>query len=835
MSLDSFRQDVRIGLRVLRKDKAFFLLAVLVLGLGIGGATTQFTVVNAVALRGFSFPHPEQLVTIGLIDPKATDQNNNFGFGVIPTAQDYEDLKAAQKSCSLMAGYLSGSTINVTYKNNPQRYNGGYVTEDFFKITGVSPILGRDFTAADNKPGAERVIILSYEIWKRDFNGDPNIIGQNVRVNGKPATIIGVMPPNFKFPNFEQLWTPLYNQFPPIPRGQLVIGPNNAAPSVMGRLKAGVTLDQANAEFITIALQLAREYPKTNQNFTAATVKPLAHSLIGLQFRQTVWAMLVAVILVLLIACVNVMNMQFGRVALRAKELAIRGALGATRWRLVRQILTESLVVAVFGAVAGVLLAYWSVDLLTRAMDALPSGFGLPYWVRFTIDARVLAFTVAITLVATLVSGLVPALISAQSNAAEMMKEGGRGNSSRLVNIITRLLVIGQIALTAALLIAATLEIRSIRNQLQLDYGYDENAIYSARMALLEGAYTEDGRREFFKRAVRELRANPEFDSAALSDRFQMTIGGGGQYEVDGQNYLTDRDRPRGNFESVSDNYFSTLGLKVLEGRDFTIDDADARQPVAIVNTSFARKHWGNQSALGHQVRIFNPGDPQPWRTIIGVVPDTLMQGPFDQQTEIAGFYIPLLGAAPATQFFTVLVRPRAGQRAETLGPALKKAVIQLDSDVPIYFPGTPARLHDEALSGNRIVVNLFVIFGGVAFVLSAVGLYGVMSFSVSQRTQEFGIRMALGADARRIFRMVMTQGAWQLVIGLVLGAGAAALLLGVLVAAALRNILFKVNALDPSIYLAVAGLLTIVAALSCFIPARRATRVDPVAALRYE
>jgi predicted permease len=643
------------------------------------------------------------------------------------------------------------------------------------------------------------------------------------------------MPPNFKFPNFEELWTPLYNQFPPVPRGQLVIGANNAAPAVVGRLKPGVSLDQANAEFVTLAAQLAREYPKTNQNFTSATVKPLADSLIGLQFRQTVWAMLAAVILVLLIACVNVMNMQFGRGALRAKELAIRGAMGATRWRLVRQMLTESLVVAVFGAVAGVLLAYWSVDLLTRVMDALPSGFGLPYWVRFSIDARVLAFVVGITLVATIGSGLIPALVSAHSNAADMMKEGGRGNSSRLVNIITRLLVIGQIALTAALLIGATLEIRSIRNQLQLDYGYDENAIYSARIALLEGAYTEDGRREFFKRAVRELRANPQFQSVALTDRFRMTFAGRGQYEVDGRSYPTDRDRPQGNFESVSDNYFSTLGLKILEGRDFTIDDTDAKQPVAIVNATFARKHWGNQSAVGHQVRIFNPGQPQPWRTIVGVVPDTLMQGPFDQQTDTGGFYMPLLGASPPTQFCTIVVRPRAGLDAETLGPVLKKAVTQLDSDAPIYFPGTPARLHNENLSGNRIVVSLFVIFGAIAFVLSAVGLYGVMSFSVSQRTQEFGIRMALGADARRIFRMVMTQGAWQLLIGLVLGGGAAALLLGVLVAAALRNILFKVNALDPAIYLAVAALLTIVAGISCLVPARRATRVDPVTALRYE
>src|SRR5919106_2285080 len=465
MFFESFFQDLRVGLRVLAKEKSFCFLAVLVLALGIGGATTQFTVVNAIALRGFSFPHPEQLVSVGLIDPQASAQNNNFGFGVIPTAQDYEDLRAAQQSFAQMAGYLNGSTINLTYRNNPQRYTGGYVTEDFFKIIGVSPILGRDFTAEDNKPGAEKVTILGHEIWQRDFSADPNIVGQSVRINGKAATVIGVMPPNFKFPVSEELWVPLYNEFPPKPRGELLLGASNAAPAVMGRLKTGVSIDQANAEFVGLARHLAQDNPKTNQNLASASVQPLLHAMTGVQLRQTVWAMLAAVIFVLLIACVNVMNMQFGRAALRAKEVAIRGALGATRWRIVRQMLTESLLIAPLGAVFGVLLAYWSVDMLTRAMDAQPAGFGLPYWIQFTIDARVLAFTVAITLVATLVSGLIPALISAHSNAAEMMKEGGRGNSSRLVNVITRLLVIGQIDLTAALLIAATLEIRSIRNQ----------------------------------------------------------------------------------------------------------------------------------------------------------------------------------------------------------------------------------------------------------------------------------------------------------------------------------------------------------------------------------
>lgn len=834
MILDSFRQDIRVGLRLLLKDKTFCLLAVLVLGLGIGGATTQFTIVNAIVLRGFSFPHPEQLMSVGLIDPKASDQNNNFGLGNIPTAQDYEDLKATQKSFSMMAGYLNGSTVNVTYKNNPQRYTGGYVTEDFFKIIGVSPVLGRDFTAEDNKPGAEKVTILGDEIWRRDFGADPNIVGQSVRINGKAATIIGVMPPNFKFPVSEELWTPLYNEFPPQPRGDLRLGASNNAPAVMGRLKADVTIDQANAEFIALARHLAQDNPKTNQNFTSASVQPLLNTFTGVQFRQTVWAMLAAVILVLLIACVNVMNMQFGRAALRAKELAIRGALGATQWRLVRQMLTESLVVAVFGAIAGIVIAYWAIDFYVRSINALP--FPAPYYWKFTIDGSVLVFTVAITLLATIASGLVPAFLSARGNAAEIMKEGGRGNSSRLVNTITRVLVVAQIALTAALLIAATLEIKSIRNQMKLDYGYDENGIYAARMALMEGAYpSENSRREFFQRAVRALQANSQFESAAMSSRFRMTFDGQGQYEVDGQKYLTDRDRPRGNFESVSDNYFTTLGLRILEGRDFTVDDVDSKQPVAIVNASFARKYWGNQSAIGHQIRIFNPGQPQPWRTIVGVVPDTLMQGPFDQQTESVGFYMPLLGASPAPQFCTILVRPRAGQRADILGPALSRAVADLDSNLPTYFAGTPGRFHNEILSGNRTIATLFTIFGIVAFILSAVGLYGVMSFSVNQRTQEFGIRMALGADARRIFRMVMTQGAWQLGIGLVLGAGGIALLLGVIAAAALKNILFKVNALDPTIYFAVAGSLTLVAAFSCFLPARRATRVDPVAALRYE
>ncbi len=830
MILDSFRQDVRVGLRVLIKEKTFCILAAIVLALGIGGVTTQFTVVNAFVLRGFSFPHPEELMTVGLVDPLANANQNNNGAGFIPSSQDYEDLRAAQQSFALMSAYINGSTINVTYKNNPQRYTGGYVTDEFFKILGVSPIMGRDFTADDNKPGAEKTTLLGYEIWQRDFGSDPSIVGQNVRINGRAATIIGVMPQGFKFPVSEQLWVPLYNEFPVKPRED----PTGLGPQVVGRLKPGVSVDQVNAEFVGHAKRLAKDYPKTNGQFVTASVQPMINSFVGPQLRQTVYAMLGATVMVLLIACVNVMNMQFGRAALRAKELAIRGALGATRWRIMRQMLTESLLVATLGGVFGVALAYYAVSLLVGAIGNLP--FPLPYWVRFDIDGTVLTATLAITLLATIFSGLIPAWLSARANPAEVMKEGGRGNSSRLVNAITRILVVCQIAFTAALLIGASLQVKSIRNQTTIDYGYDENGVYSARMGLFEGDYpTTEARQQFFAKAVRALRTNPAFEGAAMSDRFRMTFANFGQFEVDGQTYATDRDRPRGNTESVSDGYFSTMGLKILEGRDFTLDDSDARQPVAIVNASFAKKWFGKESPVGRRVRIFNAAQPQPWRSIIGVVPDTRMQGPFNQQTDSAGFYLPLLGVPPAPQFVTIVVRPHQGQRADTLAPALGTAISALDSNLPTYFGGTPARLHDEILGVNRITATLFTIFGVVAVVLSSVGLYGVMSFAVSQRTQEFGIRMALGANAARILRMVMTQGAWQLGIGLVIGAGSIGMLLKAAGSTNLQNFLFQVDALDPFIYTSVAALLATVAAASCFVPALRATRVNPMEALRTE
>jgi predicted permease len=718
----------------------------------------------------------------------------------------------------------------VSYRGAPQRYTGGYVTHDFFRVIGVEPVLGRNFTAADNTPGADRVVLLSHEIWAKDFGKDPNIVGTSLRTNGKPATVIGVMPPRFKFPVSEQLWVPLWNEFPPRPRDD----PKDLGVGFMGRLKPGVSLDQASAEFTALGRRIAEANPKTNSRFTVAQLQPLSATLVGRQTRQVMYLMLGAVVVVLLIACVNVMNMQFARATLRTKELAVRGALGATRWRLVRQMLTESLLLAGLGAVLGVVLADWCIRLVADATQGLQ--FPLPYWVSFELDPVVLGVTLGTTLLAALVSGLMPALLTSRANPAEVMKDSGRGNSSNLVSEITAALVVAQVALTAALLVISVLQIRSVINRVTLHYGYDETAVLTARLGLFDADYpTPEARQKFFTAALRQLRAAPEIASAALTARFQMVFAGNGQYEVDGQSYVTDDDRPVGNFEPISDGYFDVLGLRIIEGRDFRPDDSDAKQPVALVNASFARKHFGNASPIGRQVRVYNKAQPQAWRTIVGVVSDTLMQGPLPAPgiKDGAGFY-QLMSTPPTPQFSTLIVRPRPGQRPESLGAVLRRELAGIDPNLPLYFVGTPKVWHDGALTHARLIATLFGAFGLVAVVLSSVGLYGVMSFSVNQRTQEFGIRMALGADASRIVFMVVRRGALQLFGGLIAGL-ALAVALALLIRARSPNFFFQIEPTDPVVYGGVAALLALVATLACLVPARRATRVDPMRALRAE
>jgi predicted permease len=613
---------------------------------------------------------------------------------------------------------------------------------------------------------------------------------------------------------------------------------------VIGLLKPGVSSDQATAEFTALARHFAEAYPETNKPFNTGQVEPLIKTFTPRQLRGTLYTMLGFCVGVLLIACVNVMNMQFARATLRAKELAIRSSLGATRVRLIRQMLTESLLIAGIGASVGIGLAYASTSWLQATIKSLENP--PPAYITFDVDGIALAVTVAATIAAAVLSGLLPAWMSSRANANAVLRDGGRGTTSRGVALVSRGLVVFQIVVTCILLIGSLLQVRSILNQQTIDYGYDTDGILSARMGLMDGDYpTADARKLFYDRLLRQLGANPEFDAIGFTSRFRMVFAGNGPIEIDGKTYKDKKDRPLANFEQVTGSYFGVTSQKLLEGRNFNDDDLDSKLPVTIVNAAFARKHYGNESPIGRRFRTMNNAgtQPGPWRTIVGVVSTVRMLGPFNNQgVDDSGFYVPFystaFGPAPpapfVSQFATVIVRPRPGQRPDAVINTLRREVIKADPNLPLYFVGTPKRQQEVFVAQNRIVATMFVIFGAVAVVLASVGIYGVQSFAVNQRTQEFGVRMALGANDGTILGMVLKQGVVQIGIGLLLGLGLA-LTIATVAAAGIQNTLFGVGARDPLTYGSVAFLVTVVSLAATFVPARRATRVDPMIALRAE
>jgi predicted permease len=835
MALDNLAQDIRVGLRVLVKERAFCALAVLVLAIGIAAVTTQFSVVNSVMLRGFAFPNADRLMNVNFVDPTSATA---FGVNGRIQAIDFEEFRHEQRSFERMAAYLNGSTVNITVDGAPRRYIGAYVTEDFLRILGVSPALGRDFTAADNQPGAPKVALIAHALWVRDFGGASDIVGKAVRLNGAPATIIGVMPQGFAFPVNEELWIPLYSEFPARPRND----PRNNAPAVVGLIRPDVPAGQAQEEIGRFAARFAEAYPDTNKRFNAGLVEPLIRQFTPLPLRGTLLTMLAFCAGVLLIACVNVMNMQFARATLRMRELAVRSSLGATRSRLIRQMLTESLLLAGAGAALGIALAYVSVDWLRAAvftMDNPP-----PSWMMFEIDGRVLAFTVAAAVAAAVLSGLLPSWMASRVSAAGVLREGGRGSTSGRIGLVTRGLVVFQIVVTCVLLIGSLLQLRSLRNQQTIEYGYDTGSLLSARMGLMDADYpTPEARKQFYDRLLRELSASTEFDAVALTSRFRMVFGGNGPIEVEGRTYTEPADRPNANFEQVSPGFFGVLGQRMVEGRTFTAEEVDQARPVAVVNAFFASKHFGNESALGRRFRTGDGTGPYgPWLTIVGVVSTVRMQPPFNNpNVDDSGFYVPIYSVpfAPAAppaggQFATVVVKPRPGGRPESLATALRRQINRLDPNLPLYYVSTPRENLDSFVAQSRIIATMFTIFGGIAVVLAGVGIYGVMSFSVNRRTQEFGVRMALGAQHRQILAMVMRQASLQVALGLLLGLGLS-LALAILGGSAVATTLFNVSARDPLVYGAVFALIAAVSLAAVLVPGRRATRVDPLVALRAE
>jgi putative ABC transport system permease protein len=827
-------RDVRIGVRVLLKERAFCALGVLVLALGISGVTALFAVVNGVIIRGFSFPNAGRLVYVDFIDPatgSGTGADGRMG------SMDFVELSGAQESFTMIAAYTGGETVNMTVDGEPRRYEGACATPDFFRILGIEPALGRNFKPADDQPGAEKVALISHGLWQRDFGGASGVVGRAVRLNGAPATIVGVMPKGFAFPYREDVWVPLHSRFPVLPRSDR----RDHAADVLALIKPGVSLDAATAEVTSFARRLAGEYPSTNKRYTSGLVVPLIEVYTPNGLRGVLLTMLGFCVGVLLIACVNVMNMQFARAALRAKDLAVRASLGATRGRLVRQMLTESVLVAAAGAALGIPLAYAATDWLWATVHSMQ--YGPPTWMTFDIDARVLALTVGITAAAAVVSGLVPAFVASRADTVAVLRDQSRGSTGRAVALASGGLVVVQLVVTCVLLVGTLLQLRTIVERQRVDFGYDTQGVLSARVGLTDARYeTPEARQLFYDRLLVTLRSSPEFGAAALTNRNRMVSSGTTGVEIEGKVYEAQRERPRANWERVSGGFAETIGQRVLQGRSIADDDLDARLPVAVVNEAFALRHFGRDNPVGRRFRTVGGDEqPGPWRTIVGVAKTVRMGDALGRRpTDDAGFYIPFHGTVEGpvlpvpvpSQFATVVVRPRTDVRAETLAASLRQVVEKVDRDLPLFQVGTPAQHYDNALAQNRVIAGMFTVFGLVAVVMASVGLYGVMSFSVNQRRQEFGVRMALGADGRRIVRIVLGRAVRQIALGVTLGF-ALAVALAVVGRDVLARMLYNVSTLDPFSYTVVFAVVTLVSLVAALLPALRAAKVHPVTALR--
>jgi putative ABC transport system permease protein len=801
----SLLKDLRYGARKLVRNPGFAAISVLTLALGIGLTTTMFSIVYGALYRGLPFDESERLIHL---------ERNNLprdieSMGV--TLHDLRDWREQQRSFEGLAAWTNG-TVNVAGSEKPERYDGAYMSANTFRLLRVQPLLGRTFRDGDDAPGAPAVAVLSHELWQTRFRGDRNVIGQTIRANGVSAEIVGVMPEDFQFPFSEDLWLPLRMELEP-KRG------DGDQVEVFGRLKPGVSLDQAAVEMSSIARRLALEYPESNRD-VGAVVKPYTEEYIGDEVSALLFTMLGAVFLVLLIACANVANLLLSQAAMRAKEVGIRAAMGASRWRIMKQFLTEPLALAFIGAVIGTGLAWLGVGAFNRAIAPTDP----PFWIDIKIDAPILLFVLGVTVFCTLVAGILPAMRASSGNVHDVLKDESRGSSSFRGGKLSRVLVVMEVALSVALLVAAGLTIKSVTRLRTIDFGFPTRDIFTARVGLPETDYPDSvSQGQFLTQLHQRLAEVPGVEAYALSTALPVLGSGMDNVAIEGKSYAEDKDYPATHFQSVSPGYFSTFQVAV-EGRDFSDQDRPGSLPVAIVNTSFARLHFPGQQAVGRRIRMGDSDTQAPWRTIVAVVPDMWSDGTDNEDPQAV--YFPL--AQVPERFVSIIARPRG--EPGTLAAPVREVVSGIDPDLPTYFVSTLQARIDEQTWFYRIFGALFMIMGFVALVLAAVGLYGVMAFNVGRRTREMGVRMALGARGADVIRLVLRQGLWQIAIGLVLGLAMAAGLANLL-----KIILFQVSALDPLIFGLTVVVLVAAGLAACFIPARRATRVDPMVALRYE
>jgi putative ABC transport system permease protein len=806
--MDTLLKDVRFGARMLVRNPGTSAISVLALALGIGLTTMMFSIIWGAVLRGLPFERQEELVSV--MRTNLSENVERMGVSV----HDFEDWREQQRSFTDMAGFFTG-TLNVSGIDRPERLDGAFITPNAFDLLGVQPLMGRGFTAADNEVGADGVMLLSYDTWRTRFGGDPGVVGTVVRANARPTTIIGVMPQGFGFPNNEQAWTPLRQNPGAVARN------GGTWLSVFGRLRDGVTLDQAGAEMATIAARLESAYPETNRGI-GATVQPYVRGFLGKEPVALLFTMQGAVFMVLLIACANVANLLIARAAARSREVGIRTAMGASGIRIVRQFLTESFILSIAGAVTGLAIAWVGIRLFNNAIAPTDP----PFWIDIRLDTGVLLFVLAVTAFSSVIAGAIPAWQAARANVADVLKDESRGASSFRLGRISRGLVVVEIALSAGLLVGAGLMIKSVTQVRTVDFAF-ESELFTARVGLPEAQYGDpESQRRFFDELLPRLRELPGSEGAGMISALPALGAPTQRFAVEGATYADDRDYPRTRTVLATPGVLSALATGVSDGRDFTDQDRDGNLPVAMVNQAFVRRFFEGRDALGSRIRIGARDSEEDWRTIVGIVPDMYVGGLDNDEVQEA-VYTPL--AQGSARFMSIVARQRGGDPM-VLAQPVRDAVLAIDSDLPIYFVQTLRKSIDDNNWFFMVFGSLFMVFGAVALFLASVGLYGVMSTSVRQRTREMGVRMALGARGGDVRGLVMRQGLIQLGIGLVLGL---ALALGV--SNLLQMLLFEVNPRDPAIYLAIGAVLSATAAAACLIPAIRATRVDPMHALRYD